>query len=48
MKDIHLFVHEFNVYCYESGKNTNPTIVCLHGLGNSGAAFWELAEYLGI
>lgn len=46
MKDISLCVNEFNVHYYELGKNTKPTIVCLHGLGNSGAVFSELAEYL--
>ncbi|MGE7688062.1 alpha/beta fold hydrolase [Lysinibacillus sp. NPDC097214] len=46
MKDISLCIKEFDVHYYELGKNNKPTIVCLHGLGNSGAVFFELAEYL--
>lgn len=34
------------VQLYEWGEKTNPAIVCFHGLGNSGAAFMELADYL--
>ncbi|MBS4203631.1 alpha/beta fold hydrolase [Lederbergia citrea] len=46
MKDYDLGNEEFSVHFYEWGKNNKPIIVCLHGLGNSGAAFFELAEYL--
>lgn len=46
MKNINLCIEEFRVHGYEWGKDNQQTIVCLHGLGNSGAAFSELAEYL--
>jgi len=46
MKDINLTIEGLDVHYYELGNNTKPTIVCLHGLGNSGAVFSELAEYL--
>lgn len=38
---------EFNgqqVHYYEWGRNDNPTIVCLHGLVNTGLSFLTLAE----
>ncbi|MED4207489.1 alpha/beta fold hydrolase [Neobacillus mesonae] len=46
MKDFNLIIKEFSVHCYEWGKNNKPILVCLHGLGNSGASFLEFAEYL--
>ncbi|AZU62469.1 hypothetical protein CHR53_14940 [Neobacillus mesonae] len=46
LKDFNLLIEEFSVHCYEWGKNNKPTLVCLHGLGNSGAAYFEFAEYL--
>ncbi|PDY25851.1 alpha/beta hydrolase [Bacillus cereus] len=46
VKDINLTIEGLDVHYYELGNNTKPTIVCLHGLGNSGAVFSELAEYL--
>lgn len=46
MKDFNLKSEDVNVHYYEWGKHNKPTIVCLHGLGSSGAAFFELAEYL--
>lgn len=34
------------VHYYEWGKKENPTIVCLHGLTNTGQSFSELAEFM--
>lgn len=46
MKTRHLFVNDCCVHAYEFGDHRHPTIVCLHGLGNSGAVFSEVAECL--
>lgn len=46
MKDFNVMIEDYNVHYYEWGKHNKSTIVCLHGLGNSGAVYFELAEYL--
>lgn len=46
MKTTNLEINESHVHYYEWGTNEKTTMVCLHGLANTGAVFSELAEYL--
>lgn len=46
MREVFINKGYFNIHYYEWGDQGNPTIVCFHGLCNSGASFFELAKYL--
>ncbi|MBS4199297.1 alpha/beta hydrolase [Bacillus sp. FJAT-49732] len=46
IRELFFEIEGYNVHYYEWGKCNKPAIVCLHGLGNSASAFFEMAEYL--
>ncbi|UTR07114.1 hypothetical protein MM326_03510 [Alkalihalobacillus sp. LMS6] len=46
MKTTNLKINESHVHYYEWGTNKKASMVCLHGLANTGAVFSELADFL--
>jgi pimeloyl-ACP methyl ester carboxylesterase len=46
MKEIFLSIDHYHVRGHIWGENHSPTIICLHGLGNTSLSFIEIAEEL--
>ncbi len=47
MKQFVVDHEEIKVRISEWGNKDNPTVICIHGLGNTSLSFLELGELLG-